>query len=70
MNDFGRTGSQCREILLQAKYDNSDVSATPIITNFHLYYDGKALCVYFITTCISLLSYNYMLSFVISVLVR
>ena len=45
LNDFGTTGSQCREIWLQVKwvtglfrcYDNSDVIATLIIANFHHY---------------------------------
>ena len=42
---FWKNSSQCREILLQVKwvmasfccYENSDVIATLIITNFHLY---------------------------------
>ena len=42
---FCKNGSQCRDILLQVKkvieslrcYDNSDVVATLIISNFHLY---------------------------------
>ena len=64
VNDFCKNSSQCREILLQVKwaiasfrcYDNPDVMATLIMTNFHRL-SNKTVVAIFTNVCLWRRSY-------------